>query len=270
MVNILDRIVETKRAEVAQLPSRDVTPESMAELSASLPARRDFVNALAHPRSGDIGIIAEVKKASPSKGVIKPDFNHLEIARAYDAGKAGCLSVLTDGPWFQGHLDYLREIRECVSLPLLRKDFMIDPKQFPEALCAGADAILLIVSILTDQQLRDFRLLAEAAGMAALVEVHDLEELDRALQSGASLIGVNNRDLKSFSVDLNTTVRVAEKIQPQAASGEIFLVAESGIHTRDDVEILRGAGARALLVGESLMKSDDPVTSIHHLTHPVG
>lgn len=268
MSNILDKIVETKLAEVALLGDEAVSPESMADLSSSLTPRRDFIGALINPLSGDIGIIAEIKKASPSKGVIQPNFDPNKIALMYNEGGAGCLSILTDEPWFQGHLSFLSQVRDTVPQPLLRKDFMIDQRQFPEALKAGADAILLIAAILSDRQLKDFRILAEAAGMAALVEVHDKKELDRALDSGATFLGVNNRNLKTFEVDLQTTVSLAKEIRPQLDSGEIFLVAESGIHTRQDVEILKSSGARALLVGESLMKSNNPGEKIQHLVQP--
>ncbi len=266
MPTILDKIVETKKSEVELLPAAEVTPESMRELASGLEPRRPFLEALKSPRVGDIGLIAEIKKASPSAGVIQPDFDHRRIATAYAAGGAGCLSVLTDNQYFQGSLRFLTEVRETVPLPLLRKDFMIDARQFPEALQSGADAILLIVSILTDDQLREFRELAEAAGMAALVEVHDRAELDRAVASGATLIGVNNRNLKNFQVDLHTTISLAEAVRPRIESGEIFLVAESGIHARADVMRLKNAGARALLVGESLMRQGDPIPKILELT----
>ncbi len=268
MSNILDKIVETKRKEVERLEQESITPDSMASLSASLPPRRDFVGALKNPTIGDIGIISEIKKASPSKGVIQPQFDHKKIASLYAKGGAGCLSVLTDEPWFQGHLKYLNEIRVTVKQPLLRKDFMIDPRQFPEALRAGADAILLIAAILSDQQLKDFRILAEASGMAALVEVHDQIELDRALRSGATFLGVNNRNLKTFEVDLQTTSSLAQTILPQLKSGEVFLVAESGINSRRDVETLKSAGAGALLVGESLMRAENPADKIKELVLP--
>ncbi|HEY1790490.1 MAG TPA: indole-3-glycerol phosphate synthase TrpC, partial [Verrucomicrobiae bacterium] len=187
-----------------------------------------------------------------SAGVICPDFDPIRIAREYEAAGANCLSVLTDGKFFQGALEYLRQIRSAVKLPLLRKDFIIDERQILEAIEWGADAILLIVSILSDEQLRKFHSLAMEAGLAALVEVHDAAELDRALKIGAELIGVNNRDLKTFTVDLATTEKLAAKL-----NGESILVAESGIHTRADVERLRKCGAKAILVGESLLRGGD-------------
>ena len=180
----------------------------------------------------------------------------VRIAREYEAAGASCLSVLTDEKFFQGSLDYLRQIRQAVKLPLLRKDFIIDERQILEAIEWGADAILLIVAILDDARLRNFRELAEGAGLTALVEVHDEAELDRALASGATLLGVNNRNLKTFQVDLATTERLAAKLHSSPASGRL-LVAESGIHTRADVERLKLAGSGAILVGESLMRSGD-------------
>lgn len=265
MESILDRIVKTKLEEVNKLPKAEVTPESMQDLAATLEPRRPFLKNLKAPSKGDIGIIAEIKKASPSKGVIQPNFNHKSIAQNYQAGHAGCLSVLTDEPWFQGKLQFLTDVRNEVQLPLLRKDFMIDPRQFPEALKAGADAILLIAAILDDSQLKNFRLLAEAAGMAALVEVHDQDELNRALDSGATFLGVNNRDLNTFQVSLDTTAKLAQSVKQELDSNELFLVAESGIHSRDDVLFLKQSGAKALLVGESLMKDQDPISKIHEL-----
>ena len=263
-MTILDTIVEEKRREVAQLPER---PVSVPALQAALEARgglRDFAGALRRPKHGPLALIAEVKKASPSAGVIRPDFDPVAIARAYEAAGASCLSVLTDRKFFQGSLDYLKQIRAAVSLPLLRKDFIIDPRQVLEAVEWGADAILLIVAILSDAQLRQFHALATEAGLAALVEVHDEAELDRALVAGAQLIGVNNRDLRTFKVDLATTERLAARLAssprtthhaPPATAP--MLVAESGIHTRADVERLARCGAHAMLVGESLMKHPD-------------
>jgi indole-3-glycerol phosphate synthase len=202
-------------------------------------------------------LIAEVKKASPTAGVIRADFDPVRIAREYEAAGADCLSVLTDTPFFQGSLEYLRQIRAAVGIPLLRKDFIIDERQIVEAAEWGADAILLIVAILNDAQLRRFHELAEAGGLAVLVEAHDESELDRALDAGARLIGVNNRDLKTFKVDLATSERLAERLRTAGAGREVLLVSESGIKTRQDVERLACCGARAILVGESLMRETD-------------
>jgi len=255
---ILDTIVEEKQREVARLPQRSL---SVAGLKAALEARgdrRDFAGALREPKSGPVALIAEVKKASPSAGVICPDFDPVRIAREYEAAGASCLSVLTDKKFFQGSLEYLKQIRRAVRLPLLRKDFIIDERQILEAIEWGADAILLIMAILEDARLRRFHGLATEAGLAVLVEVHDEAELDRALAAGSSLIGVNNRDLKTFKVDLATTERLAARLfSPPATRHPPLLVAESGIHARADVERLKRAGAGAILVGESLMRSGD-------------
>src|SRR4030095_8724293 len=185
----------------------------------------------------------------PSAGVICPDFDPVRIAREYEAAGASCLSVLTDEKFFQGSLDYLRQIRQAVKLPLLRKDFIIDERQILEAIEWGADAVLLIVAILDNERLRHYQLLAEAAGLAALVEVHDEAELDRALAANARLIGINNRDLKTFKVDLATTERLAAGRRARGGGSTAFVVAESGIHTRADVDRLRRCGAQAILVG---------------------
>lgn len=261
MSNILDTIVQQKRIEIARLPASPVTAHQLQEaIRRRGTGVRDFFGALDHPRSGDIGLIAEVKKASPSLGVICPDFDPVRIARAYEAAGASCLSVLTDEKFFQGSLTYLSAIRAAVSLPLLRKDFLIDERQILEAIEGGADAILLIVAILSDDQLSHFHALADAAGLAALVEVHDEAELERALRCGARLVGVNNRDLRTFRVDLGTTERLAARLwtaDPDGKNSKRLLVAESGIHTRSDVERLKRCGSRAILVGESLMKTGD-------------
>ncbi len=255
-MNILDTIVEQKQRELALLPSRTV---SAADLKTALRLRgdvRDFAGALRKPRAGPVALIAEVKKASPSAGVICPDFDPVRIAKEYEAAGASCLSVLTDEKFFQGSLDHLRQIRRAVKLPLLRKDFIIDERQILEAIEWGADAILLIVAILSDAHLERFHSLAVEADLAALVEVHDEAELERALAIGAQLIGVNNRDLKTFKVDLATTERLSRRLTaggPAVPSGTM-LVAESGIHTRADVERLARCGAKVLLVGESLMR----------------
>ena len=253
-MNILERIVEQKRIEVARLPDRPVTPELLRSALQEHGPRRDFADSLAHPRRGSVSLIAEVKKASPSAGLLCPDFDPIRIARAYEAAGASCLSVLTDEQFFQGSLAYLKQIRAAVSLPLLRKDFIIDARQIPEAIAWGADAILLIVAILSNAQLRDYLALARAADLAALVEVHDEAELDRALAAEARLIGVNNRNLKTFEVDLATTEKLALRLRAAANGHPRILVAESGIHTRADVERLTRCGAHAILVGEALVK----------------
>jgi len=242
-MHILDKIVAQKKREIDALTP---APASLAPRAD----RRDFFAALQKPRRASVSLIAEVKKASPSAGVICQDFDPVRIARAYEAAGADCLSVLTDEQFFQGSLAYLQQIRAAVGLPLLRKDFIIDERQIAQSLAAGADAILLIVRILDDAQLRGFHAMAASFGLAALVEVHDEAELERALLVGAKLIGVNNRDLDTFKVDLATTERLAARVPK-----DILLVAESGIRARADVERLHHAGARAILVGESLMKT---------------
>jgi indole-3-glycerol phosphate synthase len=266
-MSILDTIVEQKKLEVAKLPSRLIAAGDLRDALLERGERRDFVAALQHPRRGDIALIAEVKKASPSAGVICKDFDPVRIAKEYEAAGASCLSVLTDQKFFQGSLDYLRQIRAAVKLPLLRKDFMIDERQILEAIEWGADAILLIVAILDDTQLQRFHALATEAGLAALVEVHDEAELERALAAGANLIGVNNRNLKTFKVNLATTERLAAKLfPPPATRHSSLLIAESGIHSRADVERLRKCGAGAILVGESLMRGGDIREKVRELT----
>jgi indole-3-glycerol phosphate synthase len=254
-MNTLDTIVAQKRREVALLPPGKVTVASLQKVLAALPARRDFFAALQAPDRGRLALIAEVKKASPSAGIICPDFDPVRIAREYEAAGASCLSVLTDGKFFHGSLDDLRRIRSAVKLPLLRKDFIIDERQILEAAEWGADAILLIVRILDDESLKHFHSLAAGAGLAALVEVHDEAELDRALAVGARLIGVNNRDLDTLTVDPGTTERLAARIARRAEAKDKLLVAESGIQTRADAARAERAGAGAILVGEALLKN---------------
>jgi indole-3-glycerol phosphate synthase len=279
-MNILDTIVEQKRLEVARLPERVLAAGDLRDALLEHGERRDFPAALRKPKRGDIALIAEVKKASPSAGVICQDFDPVRIAKEYEAAGASCLSVLTDGKFFQGSLEYLRQIRAAVKLPLLRKDFIIDERQILEAIEWGADAILLIVAILSDEQLARFHSLATEAGLAVLVEVHDEAELARALKISPSLIGVNNRDLKTFKVDLATTERLAATIsgtgilpvcppnethRQDAYATTTLLVAESGIHTHADVERLKKCGARAILVGESLLRDGDIKSKIREL-----
>lgn len=266
-VTILDTIVQEKKTEIERLPGQAVSIRDLKSALESRGGNRDFLGALRHPKRGSVALIAEVKKASPSAGVIRPDFDPMRIALEYEAAGASCLSVLTDEKFFQGSLAYLKGIRQAVRLPLLRKDFVIDERQILEAVQWGADAILLIVSILTDGQLKHFHTLATEAGLAALVEVHDEAELDRALGAGAQLIGVNNRDLKTFKVDLGTTERLAGRLQnvaPKTAKAPL-LVAESGIHKHADVEQLARCGAGAILVGESLMREADIGAKVREL-----
>ena len=260
--DILKKIVDHKRGELAA--ARAATPlEELKALLDELEERpRGFVRALedAHA-SGWTPIIAEVKKGSPSKGVIRADFNPLDIAEVYEQNGAACLSVLTDEHFFLGHLSYLALIREQVRLPLLRKDFIFDPYQIYEARAAGADAILLIAAMLDLTMIREFAALARELAMDVLLEVHDQAELEMALKTDCRLIGINNRSLRTFVTDLGTTERLA----PQVAGGRI-VVAESGIDSRDDIVRLQQAGAQAFLIGESLMRAPDIGAKLRELT----
>jgi indole-3-glycerol phosphate synthase len=250
--DILATIVEQKKLGLAV---REPDVEERAE--RSIGQRRDFLAALTGHAPA---VIAEIKKASPSKGVLAVEFDPAAIARLYEKGGAAALSVLTDEKHFQGSLADLESARVAVGLPVLRKDFTIDPYHIHQAAAHGADAILLIAAILSEPQMRDFRELAERYGMAALVEVHDEEELKPAVASGARLIGVNNRNLHNFEVSLETSIRLSEKIP-----AGVVRVAESGIHSLGDVKRLSAVGYQAFLVGEHLMKSGDPAGAIRAL-----
>lgn len=246
---VLDRIVATKRDEIAR--AKRLVPESelRARLAAA-PPPRDFLAALARP--GRIRLIAEVKKASPSKGVIRADFDPVAIARTYQRHGADCLSVLTDEVYFQGSLEYLRQVRSAVEIPVLRKDFILDAYQVLEARAAGADAVLLIAECLDDAALQALHDAIVALGMTPLVELYEPANLARVLRIGARLIGVNNRDLRTFAVDLEHTLRLRRQVPPDR-----LLVGESGIRGRSDAERLQSAGVNAMLVGETLMSSPD-------------
>jgi indole-3-glycerol phosphate synthase len=254
--NILDRIVATKRLEVAQL--RALRADLRARAGDADPPR-GFARALRAP--DEVRLLAEVKRRSPSAGDIRPGAVPAEVARAYQAGGAAAISVLTDREYFGGSLDALPAVRGAVSLPAIRKDFIIDPLQVWEARGAGADAVLLIARILADPQLAELMGLAGELGMDALVEVHTDAELDRALAAGATLVGVNNRDLAVFRTDLELSVRMAARV-PAA----VTLVAESGIHTADDVDRMGAAGINAVLVGESLMRQPELQAAAARLT----
>lgn len=257
MSTILDQIVATKRREIAA--ARAARPEStLVEALRSAPPVRDFFAALA--RSGPIRLIAEVKKASPSKGVIRADFQPVEIACTYEQHGAACLSVLTDETYFQGSLDFLRQIRAVTGLPVLRKDFILDRYQLLEARAAGADAVLLIAECLDDCRLRALHNDALELGLTPLVELYEPANLPRVLAAGATLVGVNNRDLRTFEVDLGHTLRMREQIPENC-----LLVGESGIRTRADVERLEAAGVDAMLVGESLMSQPDIGAAVDEL-----
>jgi indole-3-glycerol phosphate synthase len=257
MASILETILATKREEVAAARSR--RPESALHRAlASAPPVRDFLQPLA--AEGPIRLIAEVKKASPSRGVIRADFHPVEIATAYEKNGASCLSVLTDTTYFQGSLEYLEQIRAAVGLPVLRKDFLLEPYQLLEARAAGADAVLLIAECLDDRQLESLHHQACELGMTPLVELYEPENLDRVLRLGARLIGVNNRNLRTFQVNLEHTLRMRERIP-----AERILVGESGIHTRQDVLRLQAAGVHAILVGEHLVAQSDIAAAVRNL-----
>ena len=257
MPTILDKIVATKREEIDAAKAR-LPEESLRRQLPYVPPPRDFLAPLA--RKGPIRLIAEVKKASPSKGVIREDFDPVAIAQAYQQHGASSISVLTDKTYFQGSLAYIREIRARVDLPLLRKDFIVDPYQVAEARAAGADAVLLIAECLDDQALKTLHDAILDLGMTPLVELYDPDNLKRVLDVGARLVGVNNRDLRTFDVDLDHTLRLRPKIP-----GSCVLVAESGIRTRADVERLQSAGVDAMLVGESLMAQPDVGAAVDDL-----
>lgn len=251
--SILSRIVAAKRSEVAEIQA-SASEAEWTRRAAAGPSVRDFFTALNDPDKtrGVPRLIAEVKKASPSKGVIRADFDPVAIAQTYQRHGAACISVLTDEPFFQGRLEYLRQIRQSVDIPLLRKDFIIDPCQVYQARAAGADAVLLIAECLDDDSLRRLHDLIVALGMTPLVELYDPENLPRVLAAGARLIGVNNRDLRTFRVDLDHTIRLRRQIPADRA-----VVGESGIETFDDARRLAAAGVQAMLVGESLMRQPD-------------
>ncbi len=255
--NILDRILQTKRKEVAALKA-EVDFDQLKDQAAQGPRARNFFHAVTKKPNGLVNLIAEVKKASPSAGVIEPDFDPPAIARAYAAAGADAISVLTDVEYFQGSLDHLQAVREAVDLPVLRKDFIIDPVQVYQSRAAGADAILLIAAALPGGMLMDLLILATELRMTSLIEVHGADELMNLRSvvgfghSGYSVLGINNRDLRTFDVDINTTVRLAG-----LATEHTPIVSESGIATRGDVERLSRAGVKAILVGETLMRSGD-------------
>jgi indole-3-glycerol phosphate synthase len=251
-MGILDKIVAYKKEELTAAKTR-VPPSTLEQQVRAAPPLRDFAAALSSKfTAGEPGLIAEVKKASPSKGLIRADFDPAAIAPAYERGGAACLSVLTDGPSFKGSAEVLIAARGAVSLPVLRKDFMIDPYQVDESRAMGADCILIIMACTPDSLAAELAAAARDRGMAALVEVHNEEELDRALLLDAWLIGINNRDLNSFETKLETTERLARLIPPGR-----LIVSESGIFTPADIERLTRAGANAFLVGESLMRHKD-------------
>lgn len=260
MSDILDKIVAVKHQEVAAALAR----KPLAAMRADAESRvltRDFVGALrAKITAGLPAVIAEVKKASPSKGILRPDFIPADIAQSYAEHGAACLSVLTDQQFFQGSIDYLKQARASCDLPVLRKDFMVDAYQVYEARAMGADCILLIAACLDDAQMKSLEALAMSLDMAVLVEVHDSAELDRALKLKTPLLGINNRNLKTFEVSLDATLGMLKDVP-----ADRLLVTESGITTAADVQRMRSAGVQAFLVGEAFMRADDPGQALAQL-----
>ncbi|TXK81403.1 indole-3-glycerol phosphate synthase TrpC [Paenibacillus sp. N3.4] len=255
----LDKIVATKLAEVEAMNGSFSLKEAEKVISG-LPACLGFEQALTTRKKRSMGLIAEVKKASPSKGLIREDFDPVLIAEAYEQAGADCISVLTDVSYFQGSNDYLKAVRKAVNVPLLRKDFTIDPKQIYEARLIGADAILLIAAILTTDQMKQYLALAKDLGLDALVEVHDREELERALELDTQLIGINNRNLKTFVTDLGTTEELIQYIP----AGKT-VVSESGISTVQDMSYLQQIGSHAVLIGEHFMRQPVVEQAVHDL-----
>jgi len=260
MKDVLQTILARKAEEIAERSAMRPL-DAVREAALQAPEPRGFAQALRARRASDLpAVIAEVKKASPSKGLIRADFDPAAIARSYEAGGAACLSVLTDADYFQGSDAYLRQAREACALPVLRKDFTIDAYQVYEARALGADCILLIVAALDDVRLADLTVLGLDLGMDVLVEVHDLDELERALQVPAPLLGINNRNLRTFDVSLDTTLALRD-----AVPADRILVTESGIGTRADVARMRDAGVHTFLVGETLMRQPDPGVALREL-----
>ncbi len=249
MGNILEEIIEFKYTEVSQAKENQPI-ESLETQLIDAPPVRDFVNSLR--THGPVGMIAEVKKASPSAGLIREDFHPVEIAQIYAKSGAACLSVLTDETYFHGHLDYLKEIRRAVSIPVLRKDFIIDRYQILEARVAGADCVLLIAECLNDSQLEDLYAYALELGMSALVEIYEPDNLERVLKLSPPVLGINNRNLKTFVTTLDHSIQLGAQIPH-----DCLLVSESGIQSRQDVIRLQDAGVGGILVGETLMRAPD-------------
>ncbi|MGV0103100.1 indole-3-glycerol phosphate synthase TrpC [Nostoc sp. DSM 114160] len=262
--HILEEIVSHKRQEVAQM-QQELPLATLRQQLNTAPTVRNFLTAL-QDNPNQPSLIAEVKKASPSRGVIRADFEPVAIAQAYERGGAACLSVLTDEKFFQGGFDNLRKVRQQVALPLLCKEFIIDRYQIYLARTAGADAVLLIAAILSDRELQDFLRVIHDLGMTALVEVHTLAELDRVLKlDNLSLVGINNRNLADFTLDLGTTQQLLAERQQQLQSLDITVVSESGLYTPADLSLVAEAGARAVLIGESLVKQSNVEQAVREI-----
>ncbi|MEH1840038.1 MAG: indole-3-glycerol phosphate synthase TrpC [Nostoc sp.] len=262
--HILEEIVSHKKKEIAQM-QQELPLTSLRQQLKAAPTVRNFLNAL-QENLNQPSLIAEVKKASPSRGIIRADFDPVAVAQAYERGGAACLSVLTDHKFFQGSFDNLRAVRLQVALPLLCKEFIINPYQIYLARTAGADAVLLIAAILSDQELQAFLQLIHDLGMNALVEVHTLAELDRVLKlDNLSLVGINNRNLEDFTLDISTTQQLLAQRQQQLQTLNITVVSESGLYTPADLSLVAEAGARAVLIGESLVKQSDVEQAVRSL-----
>jgi indole-3-glycerol phosphate synthase len=256
---ILDDIIEVKRREVADRKNR-IPPAALEEAVKRMPPTRDFRQAL---DGGGCAIIAEVKRRSPSRGVIREDFDPVRIAGAYEENEAAAVSVLTDETFFGGSNEDLAAVKGAIALPVLRKEFIIDPWQIKETRAIGADALLLIAAILGETELREFRELAASLGLASLVEVHDRPELEKALSSGAEIVGINNRDLRSFTTDIATSLALAPLVP-----ADRIVVSESGIRSRAEIETLMRAGVRGFLIGETLVAAQDIGATLRGLVNP--
>ncbi len=258
--DILQKILQTKQEEITARSIVHSIAQLREEAAAALPVRGFLASLQQRVAAGDPAIIAEVKKASPSKGIIRADFDPPAIARSYEQGGAACLSVLTDAQYFQGHEDYLQAARAACQLPVIRKDFIVDPYQVYEARAINADCILLIVSALGDGQMQELFQLATELGMDTLIEVHDQAEMERTLRLNAPLVGINNRNLRTFATSLQTTIDLLAEVPD-----DVLLVTESGIHTQADVKLMRDHGIHAFLVGEAFMRAPDPGTELKQL-----
>jgi indole-3-glycerol phosphate synthase len=259
MNSYLDKIIE-QTASAVEIDKQNIPLQELESFLSDLNETKGFFKSIkARHDDGLVSVIAEIKRASPSQGLIRENFNPKDIAQSYQASQATCISVLTDAPFFQGCLEDLSSVREVVDLPLLRKDFIVDKYQIYQSRFYGADCILLIASVLSDIQLKEFKEIAQELNLDVLIEVHDRSEMDRAKDLGFSLIGINNRDLKTFKVNLETTINLSEDLQDK------IIVSESGIKTKKDVKKIMSSGTKAFLVGESFMRASDPGEELQKL-----